>query len=71
MSTPYAIEKVKVPVRLPGRGERSHGKIAQRLDRLEADAQMYVLQEALGRFGKPVEEYVYCLVDLVVELIRD
>ena len=29
---------------------------------------MRMLQEAFGRFGEPVEEDVYCLVDLFIEL---
>ena len=32
---------------------------------------MDVLQEALWGFGKPMEEDIYSLVDLVVELIHD
>ena len=32
---------------------------------------MRVLQEPLGRFRESTEEDIYCLVDLVVELIRD
>ena len=40
----------------------------QRNDRAKTDVQMRMLQEAFGRLGEPVEEDVYCLVDLVIEL---
>jgi hypothetical protein len=47
--TPYATDKAKDPVRLPNQKECDESKIMQGLSR--ADAQMRMLQEALGRFG--------------------
>ena len=47
--TPYATDKAKDPVRLPNQEECDEPKIMQGLSR--ADAQMRMLQEALGRFG--------------------
>ena len=32
---------------------------------------MYMLPEPLGGFREPMEEYIYCLVDLIVELVGD
>ena len=42
----------------------------QRNDRAKTDVQMCMFQEAFGRVGEPVEEDVYCLVDLIIELTR-
>ena len=63
MFTPYAIDKVKDPVRLPSRNGPG-----QRNDRANADVQMCMFQEAFGRVGESVEEDIYCLVNLIVEL---
>ena len=32
---------------------------------------MHMLHEAVGGLREPVEEYVHCLVNLVIELIHD
>ena len=39
--------------------------------RTRINLQMRMLPEPLGGFGEPKEEDIYCLVDLIVELVGD
>lgn len=71
MFTPYAIDKVKDPVRLCNQGAYCQPKTTQDLNRTKFDTQMNMAQEALRRIREAAEEDVYCLVDLVVKLIRN
>lgn len=58
-------------MRLAGQRVCSKPETMQGLNRVKIDVQVRMLKEVLGRFRKPVEEDVYCPVDLVVELIHD
>ena len=65
MFTPYAIDRVKDPVRLASQKRTVSPR--ERDGRAKTDVQMHMFQEALGGFREPVEENAYCLVDLVIE----
>ena len=59
----------------PGKASRSKGKRSVRDNGMivvrVVDIQMDMLQEAVGGFREPVEEDIYRLVNLIVELVCD
>ena len=65
MFTPYAIDRIRDPVRLPSRKRRSESETVRGLS--EDDIQMCMLQEALGGIREPTEEDSHCHMNIIVE----
>ena len=65
-STPYAIDRTNDPVRLASRGYIV--SLRQCKGCARTDVQTRMLEEALGGLGEPMDEDIYRLVDLVVEV---